>query len=74
MFLSGSCPGSIVSALEIAKTYLRLTKAKRPEINQVVFTLCARNGNRTHTSFNAHDILSVACLPISPPRRRDMIA
>ncbi len=45
-----------------------ITNLKRPTQGRT-FQIGARNGNRTHTSFYAHDILSVACLPISPPRR-----
>jgi hypothetical protein len=30
----------------------------------------ARSGIRTHTGFNSHKALNLACLPISPPEQR----
>jgi hypothetical protein len=31
----------------------------------------ARGGIRTHTGFNSHKALNLACLPISPPEQQD---
>ncbi len=49
-------------------------KTKKASSLKDLRLFCTRSGNRTRTSFAAHEILSLACLPVPPSRRQLRLA